>query len=596
MTFSELGLKEELLQGLTDLGFESPTPIQQQAIPVLLEGDRDLVALAQTGTGKTAGFGLPMLNLTEAGTMRVQSVVLSPTRELGNQIAEDLKKYSKHMKGIKIVCVYGGANISTQIRELKRGCNIIVATPGRLIDLIKRGAARLEDVDRVILDEADEMLNMGFKDDLDFILGQTPKTKKTWLFSATMAKEVERISRNYMDNPFKITVGSQNEGAKNITHKYYLVQQRNRFSALKRIVDCHPQIFGLIFCRTKRDTQEISDRLMADGYSVDALHGDLSQQQRDRVMDKFRNHKIQLLCATDVAARGIDVSDITHVINYELPEDSESYTHRSGRTARAGKEGESLAIITDKDKFKIRRIEKIINKKFVHDQVPNGDVVCEAQLFKLIANVKETKIIEAEFSKYRERVYAEFEEFSKEEIIEHFVSRDFNKFIEYYKDANDVNHTGGRDRGGDRGERRDRGSDRGDRRDRGRDRGERRERGDRGDRAPRGERRDRGDRPERGERRERGESDRGGDRGAQEGFKTIFLNLGSSDDMDKGKLIDFVCNESALRGRVIGKIRMNDKFSFLEVENDSADKVKESLDGSVCGGRSLRAEFAKPRR
>ena len=586
MTFSELGLKEELLQGLTDLGFETPTPIQQQAIPVLLEGDRDLVALAQTGTGKTAGFGLPMLNLTEAGHMKVQSVVLSPTRELGNQIAEDLKKYSKHMKGIKVVCVYGGANISTQIRELKRGCNIIVATPGRLIDLIKRGAAKLEDVNRVILDEADEMLNMGFKDDLDFILGQTPNEKTTWLFSATMAKEVERISRNYMDNPFKITVGSQNEGAKNIVHKYFKVQHRNRYSALKRIVDCHPQIFGLIFCRTKRDTQEISDRLMAEGYSVDALHGDLSQQQRDRVMDKFRNKKIQLLCATDVAARGIDVSDITHVINYELPEDSESYTHRSGRTARAGKQGESLAIITDKDIYKIRRIEKIIKKKFIHDQVPSGDVVMEAQLFKLIAHVKETKVIEEEFSKYRERVMAEFEEFSKEEIIEHFMSRDFNKFIEYYKDSNDVNHSGGRERGerNDRGDRRDRGrGDRGDRRDRG-DRGERRDRGPRGDRGDRGERRDRTDR---GERR---------DAGAQEGFNTIFLNVGSSDGMDKGKLIDFVCNESSIRGRVIGKIRMNDKFSFLEVENDSADNIKNALDGSDYEGRSLRAEFAKPRR
>ena len=587
MTFSELGLKEELLQGLTDLGFETPTPIQQQAIPILLEGDRDLVALAQTGTGKTAGFGLPMLNLTEAGHMKVQSVVLSPTRELGNQIAEDLKKYSKHMKGIKVVCVYGGANISTQIRELKRGCNIIVATPGRLIDLIKRGAAKLEDVNRVILDEADEMLNMGFKDDLDFILGQTPNEKTTWLFSATMAKEVERISRNYMDNPFKITVGSQNEGAKNIVHKYFKVQHRNRYSALKRIVDCHPQIFGLIFCRTKRDTQEISDRLMAEGYSVDALHGDLSQQQRDRVMDKFRNKKIQLLCATDVAARGIDVSDITHVINYELPEDSESYTHRSGRTARAGKQGESLAIITDKDIYKIRRIEKIIKKKFIHDQVPSGDVVMEAQLFKLIAHVKETKVIEEEFSKYRERVMAEFEEFSKEEIIEHFMSRDFKKFIEYYKDSNDVNHSGGRERG----ERNDRG---GDRRDRGRgDRGDRRDRGDRGERRDRGPRGERGDRGERRDRTDRGERR---DAGAQEGFNTIFLNVGSSDGMDKGKLIDFVCNESSIRGRVIGKIRMNDKFSFLEVENDSADNIKNALDGSDYEGRSLRAEFAKPRR
>ena len=560
MTFSELGLNKELLKGLDELGFETPTPIQQEAIPVLLDGERDLVALAQTGTGKTAGFGLPMLQNTEQGYMTPQSIVIAPTRELGNQIADDLRKFAKHMKGVKIVCVYGGANISTQIKDLKKGCNIIVATPGRLVDLIKRGVAKLDEVYRVILDEADEMLNMGFKDDLDLILAETPEDKTTWLFSATMAREVERISRNYMVNPFKITIGRQNEGGENIEHKFFLVQNRNRFPALKRIVDVNPDIFGLIFCRTKRDTQEISDRLIAEGYNVDALHGDLSQQQRDRVMDKFRERKIQLLCATDVAARGIDVSDITHVINYELPEDIESYTHRSGRTARAGKTGESLAIITDRDKHKIKRIEKIIKKKFSQAKVPSGDVVCESQLFKLIEEVKSAQIIEEEFEKYRERVYDELTEFSREELIEHFISKDFNRFIEYYKDSDDINSTGGRERG------------------RGRDRDRRR--GDR-DRSFRNER--------------RGHKD-GGRRGAEAGFKTIFINAGSSDGLDKGSLIDFVCSNADVRGRVIGKIRMNEKFSFIEVEQGSSDKILNGLQGSSHEGRSLRAEFAKPRR
>lgn len=573
MTFSELGLKSELLKGLEELGFETPTPVQQEAIPVLLNGEQDLVALAQTGTGKTAGFGLPLLNLTEPDYMKPQSIILSPTRELGNQIADDLRKFAKHMKGIKIVSVYGGANISTQIRELKKGCNIIVATPGRLVDLINRGVAKLGEIERVILDEADEMLNMGFKDDLDLILSETPDHKKTWLFSATMAKEVERIASNYMTNPTKIVVGSKNEGAKNIDHKFYLVQNRNRFPALKRIVDCNPEIFGLIFCRTKRDTQEVSDRLIAEGYNVDALHGDLSQQQRDRVMDKFRERKIQLLCATDVAARGIDVSDITHVINYELPEDIESYTHRSGRTARAGKKGESLAIITDRDKYKINRLEKIIKSKFKQEKVPSGDVVCEAQLFKLIEEVKGTQIIEEEFTKYRERVFDELKDFSREELIEHFISKDFNRFIKYYVDADDINAQGrgGRDGGRDR-DRGGRDGRRGDRRDR-----------DRG-----GDRRDRGGR-------ERVRSDRGGRDGAESGFKTVFVNVGSGDGLNKGGLIDFVCTNSDVRGRVIGRIRMNERFSFVEVENASADKVLGGLKGAAHDGRSLRAEFAKPR-
>ncbi|MFT6717474.1 MAG: ATP-dependent RNA helicase DeaD [Saprospiraceae bacterium] len=587
MKFEELGLSEDLLKGVQELGFEEPSPIQEEAIPVLLSDERDLVALAQTGTGKTAAFGLPLLELTDPNVREVQSVILSPTRELANQIAEDLKKYSKYKKGIKVLSVYGGASISGQIKDLKRGVNVVVATPGRLKDLIERGVANLRNIDRVVLDEADEMLNMGFKQELDYILDGTPEGKSTWLFSATMPREIERIAKNYMSDPFKITVGAQNEGAKNITHKYYLVRHHNRFAALRRIVDSTPDIFGLIFCRTRRDTQEIADRLMAQGYSADAIHGDLSQQQRDRVMDKFRAKKIQLLCATDVAARGIDVDDITHVINYELPDEIESYTHRSGRTARAGKIGESLVIVSDKEAYKIRRIEKIIKKKFEKCDVPDGSEVIKSRLFNLIEQVKSTVVDEKELGKFEDEVLAQFEDLSKEEVIKLFVSKDFNKFVAANNNNESLNSSGGgREGGRDGGRGRDR--DRGRGRDRDRDRGgreggNRRERRDRdGDRAPRGDRGDREDRSNRN-------SSRNGE------FKTFFINLGTEDGVNKGGFIDFICTESGIRGKALGEIRLNDKFTFFEVENETAKQVGDGLKGTSYDGRRLKIELAKPR-
>lgn len=577
MNFDELGLSEDLLKGIKEMGFEKPSPVQEKAIPVLLSDKTDLVALAQTGTGKTAGFGLPLLELTDPDVREVQSVILSPTRELANQIAEDLKKFAKYKKGIKVLSVYGGASISGQIKDLRRGVNVVVATPGRLKDLIERGVANLRNIDRVVLDEADEMLNMGFKQELDYILSGTPEEKSTWLFSATMPKEIERIAKNYMNNPLKITVGSQNEGAKNVVHKYFLVRHPQRFSALKRIVDSEPNIFGLIFCRTKRDTQEIADKLIGDGYSVDALHGDLSQQQRDRVMDKFRDRKIQLLCATDVAARGIDVDDVTHVINYELPDEIESYTHRSGRTGRAGKSGESLVIVTDREAFKIRRIEKIIQKKFERSEVPKGEEVIKQRILSLVEQVKSTEINEEEFGKIAEDVLSQFEDMDKEQVIKLFVSKEFNKFLAYYQNSNELESRGGRDSG--RG--RDRGRDRG---DRGRDRG----RGDRGARNERGGRSDRSDRNSRGEGR-RDRDTRNGD------FKTFFINLGTEDGVDKGEFIDFVCSASDIKGKSIGQIRLNDRFSFFEVEKESFNKVSDGMKGCTFDGRKIKIEPAKPR-
>jgi ATP-dependent RNA helicase DeaD len=590
MNFNELGLSDDILQGVQALGYENPTPIQTQAIPKLLQSNQDLVALAQTGTGKTAGFGLPLLDKIDASRNVPQALVLSPTRELCNQIADDFKGFAKFKKGIKVLSVYGGASIDTQIRSLKQGVNVVVATPGRLSDLIRRKKIDLSEVKIVVLDEADEMLNMGFKEELDNILEQTPSEKNTWLFSATMALDVERIANNYMNSPFKIVVGGQNEGSKNIDHKVYVVQHRNRYEALKRIVDSKPDIFGLIFCRTKIDTQNIADRLMAEGYNVDSLHGDLSQNQRDRVMDKFRERKIQLLCATDVAARGIDVSDITHVINYELPDESESYTHRSGRTARAGKKGESIAIITPKEKGKLSRIEKIIKSKFILCEVPNGKEVCKSQIFNMIDLVK-TNVIDAEFENYADKIYEAFAENTKEEVIQMFLAKEFNRVVSYYSDSYDINEkltSGGR-------EERFR-SDRPDRR-----------RGERNDRAPRGDRNDRAqrvDRPERSSRPERnfsGERSVRGDRGSRVGnsdsdqYKTVFLNVGSSDNMNVGKLIDLVCNTCDVKGRSLGRIRLNDRFSFVEVENNVAKTVLEKLGKGSYEGRELRAEFAKPR-
>jgi ATP-dependent RNA helicase DeaD len=435
MTFSELGLSSDLLKAVSDLGFQTATPIQQQTIPLLSNQQTDLVALAQTGTGKTAAFGLPLLNTIDSNDRTVQALILAPTRELCVQITNDIKNYGKYMKGFAVTPIYGGARIDGQIKEIKRGVQVIVATPGRLIDMIERGVIKLNTVKVVVLDEADEMLNMGFKDDLDIILKETPGTKNTWLFSATMPKEVERIARNYMKQPVELSTGKKNEGADNLEHIYYLVQSRDRYLALKRIADYYPDIFGIVFCRTKAETQEVADALIKDGYSADALHGDLSQSQRDFVMKRFRSRTLQMLVATDVAARGIDVNDVTHVINYNLPEDVENYTHRTGRTARAGKSGIAIAIITPKDQGKIKDIERIIKKKFEKKDVPNGLEVCEKQLFNLVHKLHNVEVKDEEIESFLPAIYDELKDLNKEELIKRFISEEFNRFHEYYQNA-----------------------------------------------------------------------------------------------------------------------------------------------------------------
>lgn len=439
MTFQEIGLNDDLIKAVTDLGFTNPTPVQQQTIPLLANEQVDLVALAQTGTGKTAAFGLPILNAINCDNKTVQALVLAPTRELCMQITSDIKNYGKYMRGFGVTAIYGGARIDGQIKDVKRGVQVIVATPGRLIDMIERRVISLNTVKIVVLDEADEMLNMGFKDDLDIILKETPKEKNTWLFSATMPREVERIAKNYMTNPKEISTGKKNEGADNLEHIYYQVQGRDRYLALKRVADYYPEIFGIVFCRTKAETQEVADSLIKDGYSADALHGDLSQSQRDFVMKRFRSHTLQMLVATDVAARGIDVSDVTHVINYNLPEDVENYTHRTGRTARAGKSGIAIAIITSKDNSKIKDIERIIKKKFEKKDVPNGSDVCEKQLFNLVHKLHNVEVKDDEIESFLPAIYEELKDLSKEELIKRFISEEFNRFHEYYQNAPDLN-------------------------------------------------------------------------------------------------------------------------------------------------------------
>ncbi len=439
MTFQEIGLNSDLIKAVTDLGFTNPTPIQQQTIPLLAKEQVDLVALAQTGTGKTAAFGLPILNAINCDNKTVQALVLAPTRELCVQITNDIKNYSKYMRGFGVTAIYGGARIDGQIKDIKKGVQVVVATPGRLIDMIERRVINLNTVKIVVLDEADEMLNMGFKDDLDTILSETPDQKNTWLFSATMPREVERIAKNYMSNPKEISTGKKNEGADNLEHIYYMVQGRDRYLALKRVADYYPEIFGIVFCRTKAETQEVADSLIKDGYSADALHGDLSQSQRDFVMKRFRSRTLQMLVATDVAARGIDVNDVTHVINYNLPEDVENYTHRTGRTARAGKSGIAIAIITPKDSSKIKDIERIIKKKFEKKDVPNGSDVCEKQLFNLVHKLHNVEVKDDEIESFLPAIYEELKDLSKEELIKRFISEEFNRFHEYYQNAPDLN-------------------------------------------------------------------------------------------------------------------------------------------------------------
>lgn len=462
-TFRELGLSEEILRGIEELGFVEPMPIQEKVTPYLLgDGTEDLVALAQTGTGKTAGFGLPLLMLTNSKVNKIQALVLSPTRELCIQISNDLKKFAKYIDGLKVVPVYGGESIVTQFRQLDVPPQILVATPGRLIDLIERKKVDLSNIKHLVLDEADEMLNMGFQEDIERILQETPEERRTLLFSATMPKEIANIAKKYMKNSVEIAIGKKNSGTENVEHIYYMVHAKDRYNCLKRVVDINPDIYAIIFCRTRQETKEIADKLMQDGYNADALHGDLSQAQRDTVMQRFRIKNLQILVATDVAARGLDVRNLTHVINYNLPDDIESYTHRSGRTGRAGKKGISIAIVHTKEKHKIREIEKTINRTFVQGKVPTGLEVCQSQLFSLVGKIQNAgeNIDKKQIAPYLPMIMDQLKDLTREDLIVNFVSQEFNRFLEYYKDAEDLNlpeksERGGRDRG-DRGDRRSR--------------------------------------------------------------------------------------------------------------------------------------------
>ena len=440
--FQKLGLDSSIIMALNDLGYEQPTPIQELTIPHLLTADQDLKAFAQTGTGKTAAFSLPILNNLEVNTKSTQALILSPTRELGIQIAKNMVDFAKYKEGIDITAVYGGAPIEQQIKAIRKGAHVIVGTPGRTLDLIKRKVLRLDSIKWLVLDEADEMLNMGFKEELDGILKATPESKQSLLFSATFPKEVEAISKNYLHAPIELSAGQKNIGSTNVTHEYYLVADRNRYAALKRIADLHPHIYSIVFCRTRRETKDVADKLIADGYNADALHGDLTQAQRDSVMQKFRQKHIQILVATDVAARGLDVDNLSHVINYKLPDQIENYTHRSGRTGRAGKTGVSIALITAKEKSRLKPIEKKIKKEFVAKPIPNGKEICESQLFHLIDKVHDIEVNDKEIGNYLPSIYKKLEGLDRESLIQRFVSIEFNQFLSYYENAPDLNSDG----------------------------------------------------------------------------------------------------------------------------------------------------------
>lgn len=532
MTFKELNLKEEILSAIEELGFESPMPVQEKVIPFMLENNTDLVALAQTGTGKTAAFGLPILNMIDPNLRHVQALVLSPTRELCIQISNDLKNFSKFLK-TRVVPVYGGEDIRTQLKQLDATPQIIVATPGRLIDLIDRGKIKLENIRYLVLDEADEMLNMGFKEDIETILATTPDSRRTTLFSATMPAEIARIAKKYMKEYAEITVGNRNSGSDNVSHIFYVSQAKQRYLVLKRIVDLNPDIYGIVFCRTRQETKEVADHLMHDGYNADALHGDLSQAQRDTVMQKFRIRNLQLLVATDVAARGLDVSDLTHVINYNLPDDVEIYTHRSGRTGRANKKGVSVSIIHSKEKFKIKDIERMLGKKFEQQQIPNGLEVCKKQLFFMIDKMEKVEVNEEQIAPYMNQIMKQLEYLDKTELLKRFVSLEFNRFLDYYKDSADLNYH-------------------------------------EKERAPR--RDDRDGRPE------RGGNDDSGDKRFRRGQKVrLKVNLGVREGINPKRLLGIINDVVGDKTISIGEIEVTNKFTFFDVFADQLDKVVDAF-------------------
>ncbi|MED9799986.1 MAG: DEAD/DEAH box helicase [Prevotella sp.] len=545
-TFEELGVNEEIRHAIEELGFEHPMPVQEEVIPYLLGNKNDVIALAQTGTGKTAAYGLPIIQKVNPESNATQALILSPTRELCVQIADDLRDFSKYIKGLHVVPVYGGADIGGQIRTLKHGVQIIVATPGRLIDLMNRGVANLEDVNNVVLDEADEMLNMGFTESIDAIFEKLPENHNTLLFSATMSKEIERIAKNYLHDYKEIVVGSRNEGAEHVNHIYYMVHAKDKYLALKRVVDFHPRIYAIIFCRTKLETQEIADKLIKDGYNAESLHGDLSQQQRDLTMQKFRKHTVQLLVATDVAARGLDVDDLTHVINYGLPDDIESYTHRSGRTGRAGKKGTSISIIHSREKFKVRQIEKQIGKEFVDGTLPTAEEICKKQLYKAMDNIMKADVDEEEIAPYMEEIMRQFAYIDKEDIIKKMVTIYFGRFLEYYKNAPEIEKPTGGKREKDGKERKQRTQGGGSR----------------------------------------------GKREAEPGFQRLFINLGKADGFYPGEIMQFI--NKHVRGHVeVGHIDLLQKFSYIEVPEEDGRKVMNALSGTKYKGRIVRCNDAE---
>ena len=551
-TFEELGLQESLLQAITDLGYTEPTPIQEKAIPVLLSGTKDLIGLAQTGTGKTAAFGLPLLQLIEAKEKYPQALIVCPTRELCLQIEKELELFKKHLSGVNMVAVYGGASISAQIRDIRRGVQIIVATPGRLIDLIERKAINLEKIKYVVLDEADEMLNMGFQEDIEFILQNTPQRDSTWLFSATMPSEIRKVSKKYMDAPAEITVGKMNTANKNVDHQYYVASAQNRYEALKRLIDFNPGMYGIIFTRTKADAQAIAEKLTREGYDIDALHGDLTQQQRNKVMDEFREKTLQLLIATDVAARGIDVQGITHVINYELPDDVEIYTHRSGRTGRAGKTGVCMSIVHSRETGRIKQIERTVQVPFHKLEIPSGKDVCRKQFFYSMDKLLQTDISHGDYETYLPMLQEKFADVSKDEVLKRVAALEFDRFLKYYENAEDLNAR----------ERRD---------DRGRQTSD-----SRGDRF--------GDRKRESRSREFSSGNGSSTR--------LFVNLGTKDGFYKASFLQFILDMSDLNKDVLGRIDMKEMNSWIEIEKNAAGKMIQSIDAKKFKGRMLRMNEA----
>jgi ATP-dependent RNA helicase DeaD len=555
MSFEELGIEEILLQGIHSLGFTEPTPIQEQAIPILLSGTKDFVGLAQTGTGKTAAFGLPLLQLVDTKARTPVALMVCPTRELCMQITKDLMNFGKFKKGIKTVAVYGGTSISQQIRDLRQGAQVVVATPGRLIDLIERKAIDLVNIEYIVLDEADEMLNMGFRDDIEFILKNSPNRKSIWLFSATMPPEVKQVSKRYMNKPHEITIGKMNAANVNIDHQHYVTSGVNRYQTLKRIIDFNPGIYGIIFTRTKADAQSITESLIREGYDIEALHGDLTQVQRDKVMGRFREKSIQLLIATDVAARGIDVKDITHVVNYELPDDIEVYTHRSGRTGRAGKNGVCISLVTARELYRLRQIEKLINNTFHKMDIPSGKDVCRKQFFHFIDKLLKADISHGEYETYIPLLKEKFEDVTKEEILQRVAALEFDRFLQYYENAADLNIRDDK--------RFEKGS------------------------SQRGEGRSiRGDRPARSEGRRASSGSSGS------GYKKLFVNLGTKDGFYKASFLQFILDMSELSKDVLGRIDMKDMNSWVEIDGGSANQMIKSLDGKKFKGRRIRMNDA----